>query len=412
MNFVILLAVAMLLFVSVDLVVDLDEFLEAGQYHAVEQKVDAVAEEFGVDRDDLLFAVDDNYAGVIAADYLNTDIENADAAINAAQPERFGVIWGSIYKIADFYGPTIVVVYVYVSGLIVAAAMGFTLTNLQRNRELIAFAASGISLYRVALPLVMSGVVLTGATLPLQEFVIPKLAPKLIRTKPQAKYTTISTFSQYLVPDGDGALFSTRAFDASRNEVKDMVVHVRDDQGVTVERWTADLATWNSERIGWDLIGQAYVVVPQRETETIFDPGSLTQVNFLPTELSPTVLLARRAESYSGLLSLRELQLMQRNKAVPDGLRSTIIKTIWSRFSLMVVNALLLLIALPGFLKLYADSPLNQAARGSALVLGAWAGSLVLMQLDVAGLNPVATAWFPVLVMLPAAFAMLQRVKT
>ena len=77
-----------------------------------------------------------------------------------------------------YYGPTVLLVYVFFNGLIVVGAMGFTLTSLQRTRELTAMIASGVSLYRVAAPLLITGLLLSALTLPVQEFILPPLAPQ------------------------------------------------------------------------------------------------------------------------------------------------------------------------------------------------------------------------------------------
>ena len=47
---------------------------------------------------------------------------------------------------------------------------------LGRNRELTAMVSSGISLYRVAMPILIAGIALNVLALPVQEFVLPHLA--------------------------------------------------------------------------------------------------------------------------------------------------------------------------------------------------------------------------------------------
>jgi len=77
-NFAILFVVLMSLFVVVDLIVDLDEFIQAGAAHA-------------------------------------------DAWIGGRWMATLGITVG-------YYGPTVLLVYVFFNGLIVVGAMGFTLT--------------------------------------------------------------------------------------------------------------------------------------------------------------------------------------------------------------------------------------------------------------------------------------------
>lgn len=433
-NFVILLVVVVGLFVTIDVIVDMDEFLEAGQYYAAKQLAEPLADEAGIPLDVVMEVIDRKQAPGRLARNAGVPLEDAQALLAACKPDRVQVVWGTIYKLFDFYIPAVLVILVYLTGLAVVGAMGFTLTALLKQRELVALVASGVSLYRVAAPLVVAGVVLNGITLPLQEFLIPPLAPKLIRSKNQAKYDTIDTFAQYLVPDGKGALVSTARFDAAKGELNDVVINIRDAKGVTVERISAPVAIWDASRSGWELkLASSLIWDPNTEDWRLKTqpttpgrapaPGSgrvadapasgagFDSLEFFETPLSPQVLLARRAETYSGFLSLNQLQEMQANEAVPENLRTKMTQTIWSRFSLMVVNTLLLLISLPGFLRLTAGNLLVESVKAAGLSIGCWSTALMMMQANV-GLNPISTAWLPVVVMLPLSFVMLQRVRS
>lgn len=85
-NFIMLFVVVMLLFVVVDFIVDVDEFVKAGQVHK------------------------DSWYGIPALATVGT--------------------------IVDYYVPVVLLVYVFFNGLIVVGAMGFTIVGLQRKREL------------------------------------------------------------------------------------------------------------------------------------------------------------------------------------------------------------------------------------------------------------------------------------
>ena len=140
-NFVILGVVLAGLFVLVDLIVDLDEFLKAGRAHA---------------------------------------------------DQRGGVVLATLWVMADYYGPILLLIYSTMSGLLVVAAMGFTIAQLQRSRELTAILAGGVSLYRVAAPVLVAGFMLNLIVLPVQELAIPRLSDKLVRSKSQVGESTIS----------------------------------------------------------------------------------------------------------------------------------------------------------------------------------------------------------------------------
>ena len=359
-NFGIMLMVLMVLFVVVDLIIDLDEFIEAGQVRA----------------------------------------------------DRFGgsALLGTLYTIGDYYGPMLVLLYVFFSGLLVMAAMGFTFTGLQRHRELTAMVASGVSMYRIAAPVVVVGILLNALALPAQEWLIPPLANKLIRRKSEVKYDVPPAFPVHFAPDEAGNLISASDFDAVRGQLDDVRVLQRTEQGLHERRITASQAVWDPNEEHWDLT-QGYATRPDMDADRL-NAGDPEPVERLETELSPTVLLARRATNYPRLLPMAKLQQMQDNPAVQPSQRDQITQIIWSRFSLMVVNVLVLVMGLPFFLLRYPRNSLVQAIKAAGVCLGAWGTGLTLLQLSSGVLGPVVSAWLPVALLLPVAAVLLLRVET
>lgn len=356
-NFGILFLVLMTLFVVVDLLVDLDEFLQAGQAHA----------------------------------------------------DQFGSAFlATIWTIIDYYGPTVVLMYVFFSGLLVVGAMGFTLSALQRNRELTAVVSSGISMYRIASPVLVMGIVLNALTLPCQEWLIPVLAPKLARAKPQLKDDAIHNFPVRYATDEHGNLLSAAEFDAATGMLSGVTIDERDSSGLAARHISATQAQWEDEPMeGWRLI-TGFATTPGEDLGI----RDAEEVTFFPTRLSPTVLLARRATIYPTLLPMSELQQMQSNAAVDPLQKDRITQIIWSRFSLLVLNVLILVMGLPFFLLRGPANLLLQAVKAAGVCLGAWGAGLMLLQVSSSMLNPVAAAWLPVVIYLPVSAILLQFVKT
>ncbi len=395
-NFAILFVVLMSLFVVVDLIVDLDEFIQAGEAHAA-------------------------------------------AWLGGRWVATLGITVG-------YYGPVVLLVYVFFNGLIVVGAMGFTLTNLQRTRELTAMIASGVSLYRVAAPLMVTGLLLSALTLPVQEFVLPQLASQLVRKKSHLKKVDDERERKpvFYAAAGGGDLLSAESFDAEEGVLRGLQIHDRSPEGRTVRFVRADAAYWRAEmitpedvaaagggspeiRMRWVLengvseeINQtgAQLGVPGGAGEGLSARGVVREVAAYDTDLSPTVLQARQTAMFANLLSIRELQKLSKNRAVESTRRGKIEQVIWSRFSLMVLNALLLVMALPFFLSRVPGNTLVASLRAAGLCIGAWGGGLVMLQvgpgsLPIGGLaNPALVAWLPVAMYLPVAAWQLTRIKT
>ncbi len=335
-------------------------------------------------------------------------IVNIDEFIGARHAPFDGVLLGSLYTIVDFYFPNLFLLYIIMGGLATVGALGFTFSAMARSGELLGMITGGVSLHRVALPVLVAGCVLSLLALPMQEWVIPPLAGKLARGPSDAKLSTVSTFSIYYAADGSGNLFTADQFDPGQGLLRLVTILERDPQGRVLRRITAESAGWNGNQGGWDLRhGQA--VEPVRS-----DAGSIisqrrSAIDFFSSDLTPNVLLVRRAAIFPRLLGMPELLRMVET---PSNQQATILRVIHSRFSGMVLNVLILLMALPFFL---TREPVNftvQAVKACGLCMGAWASGLMIMQAGMGNLNAVTTAWLPVVIYLPIAAWMLLRVKT
>ncbi|NBC11037.1 MAG: LptF/LptG family permease, partial [Planctomycetes bacterium] len=174
-NYLVLLAVLMLLIITIDLIINLDEFVQ-------------VSERLG----------------------------------EAGGRAKLAAVVGAVF---GFYWPKVFLFFIYAAGVLPIGAAGFTLAGMIRNRELTAMLAGGVSLYRVALPLLLVGCVLSCLTLLDYELVIPRLRDKLIVEHHHVKQGGIGPYRLQFVPDlapdhnNDGLpdqslLFNAAEFDA------------------------------------------------------------------------------------------------------------------------------------------------------------------------------------------------------
>jgi hypothetical protein len=131
-------------------------------------------------------------------------------------------------------------------------------------------------------------------------------------------------------------------------------------------------------------------------------------VEFFKTDLSPEVLKARRAALYSRLLSLADLYRMLDNEASD---RNVVLRMVHTRFSFVVVNVLLLLIATPFFLLREPTNFLNEGVKAAVVGVSIWGVALVILQFEFEG-NPVLISWLPVILIIPIAATMVQMVKS
>jgi len=324
--------------------------------------------------------------------------------------------------------PLILLIYVNASGLLVVCAMGFTLVQMHRNRELIALLAGGVSMYRIAAPILVAGFVLNIASFPLQEAVIPAYADKLARSKSHLKLRTGRNYPVWYAVDSGGSLLSAGKFINTEGRLEMVTLLRRDADGSAVGRITADEARWvesyapdaaataedraNAGRAGWLFPGGGgYAVSVVKGTGHGVADYQPTPVQFVPSALSPRVLMARRATMLPKFLSIRELHQMRDNPAVDARQRGKLTLNIWSRFSIQVVNVLILVMGLPFFLLRRPKNLMGQAVKAAGICVGAWGNGLVMLAIG-GGLPPVLVAWLPVVIYLPIATILLLRVET
>lgn len=185
----------------------------------------------------------------------------------------------------------------------------------------------------------------------------------------------------------------------------------RDSQGRAIRRVTAEQAFWDESRQGWELVG-GFAIQPMSQGDgrlTAIETREVTAEKFFASDLSPQVLLTQRARIYPRLLSFAKLRELAANPAVNDG---PIRQIMHSRFSLLVLNVLVLVIGLPFFLRREPTNMLRQGVLAVSVCLVAWGMGMVLPDLVAARLNPVASAWLPVVILLPISAVGLQWVRT
>lgn len=359
LNFVILLTVLMALFIVGGVLIDLDEYIGAGEMYA--------------------------------------------------QREGSGsVLMWTVWAIFDFNAPMQLMLYAFFSGLVCVGAAGFTLTGLARTRELTAMLSSGISMYRIAMPMLLTGFGLNLLASIDQEFFLPPLAHKVTRNLSELKSTNAKNQPVYFMSDESGRLFSAGNFQQvdGTGLLTDVTLLERNAVGQAVQRVVASQAIWNEERNGWELTDGFALVRPVNATAGV---GTTHGVDFVPSTLNPTVIRARMESNYLNMLSVRKLQKLAGNEQID---RAKIQQIMHGRMSQLVLNMLVLAMGLTFFLSREPTSALSAAVKATGLCIGAWSMGLTMQSAEVSWLNPVATAWLPVVIYIPVTAVTLQMLKT
>ena len=130
-------------------------------------------------------------------------------------------------RIGSYYGYQSLLYFSEMGGVIIVAAAAFTLARMNHTNELTAMLASGVSLYRVILPIVICAMLLGGLVILDRELLIPPNAYKLARTRDEA--AEFARFPVRLMSDGNATVWYSSLYEPGRRTMHNPVLLIRDD---------------------------------------------------------------------------------------------------------------------------------------------------------------------------------------
>lgn len=317
-----------------------------------------------------------------------------------ATPVRTAVL--TVLLVVDLWWPRLLQLFNFLLGVAMVGAMGFTIAQLSRHRELVAVLAGGLSLFRVARPVVIAALGLTTLQALNAELVLPRIAPLLARERPDAAARSLGPTRIPLARDGQGRVFYAEQFEATDALLRDVTIWELSDQGQPTARITAEQATWRDG--AWQLAGG---MVRRAGTDGL---GAAEPIQRVESDLDPTQLMMLRFRGYSQSMSFAQADRLLSSLRNMDARQQRRLERIkWGRVPLMIANALALVIAIPFFLHREPRNMLVQTLRAAPVALGAVMGGVIGSAAGVPGLPASVGVFLPVVVLLPLAAGMVVR---
>ena len=110
--------------------------------------------------------------------------------------EQSGSFLTVVEDIWEYYATQSLVYFIELGGLMIVASAGFSLARMNHTNELTAMLASGVSLHRVVLPIIICSMLMGGVIILDQELLVPRFAHLLIRD-----HDDVRTYAkEFLVP--------------------------------------------------------------------------------------------------------------------------------------------------------------------------------------------------------------------
>jgi len=340
-----------------------------------------------------------------------------------------------IKNILTFYGLNCTLYFRDFAGMITVVAASFSFGRMVRSNELVAVMASGVSLKRIIGPIVFLAVMLTGILVVDQEWIIPRLADKLVRSHDDIPGQEL--YDVKFIGDGNGSLISSQRFDVGTSTLYQPTILLRSqvDSGIweVIARIDAGKAVYNDRTGQWDL----YSRDPNDPNSSAWNMygGDPNEARWLPYG----VLLEknasgkpRRIASYASDITARDIPVMRKsedktllglrqlNALAAQGTQVRDLAQLYSqkhfRITDPIINLIMLMISLP-LLVCRDPKSMKSAITISFAITGAcfittFVCKILATEVVFDKVMPELWAWLPVFIFLPVAFIELDAMKT
>jgi lipopolysaccharide export system permease protein len=316
-------------------------------------------------------------------------------------------------NILVFYALNCTLYFREFAGMITVVAASFSFGKMVRYNELVAVMASGVSLKRITGPIVLLALLLTGVLIIDQEFIIPALAEKLVRSHddiPGQEYYNIK-----FIGDDNGSLICSMRFDVGTSTLHSPTIITRtlkEDSydWIVTGRIDADKAVYNAREKRWDLTNGRFFIIDSKKP--------VRRIAFYRSNLTPQEIPIRLKSEYKTLLSWRQLSALAK-QAEKGKIKDS--RELYSqkhfRVTEPIINLVMLMVCLPILVCRDPKSMKSAVTISFAMVGGCFITTFICKMIapetDINNFYQIGFyAWLPIFIFLPIAFIELDSMKT
>ena len=321
--------------------------------------------------------------------------------------------WAVIENMFIYYGLNSSLYFRDFAGMITVVAASFSFGRMVSSSELVAVMASGVSLKRLIGPIVLIAVALTGLLVIDQEFIIPPLAPKLVRDRDAVRGR--ETYDVWFMSDGSGSLICSRQFDVETSTLHFPTIVTRRPKPEPYHlEWEvtglirADSAAYNRETKLWDLKNGRFIEKNSRK-------GPQAIPSYDGGDLTPQDIPVRRTAEYKTMLSSRQLAALAAQKTkVKD--KAQLYSQKHFRITDPLINLVMLMLSLPILVcrdpKSMKSAVMVSFAAPGACFVTSFICKILATEIVFDRVMPELWAWLPIFIFLPIAFIEFDSMKT
>jgi lipopolysaccharide export system permease protein len=318
--------------------------------------------------------------------------------------------WQIAIDIVSYYSYHSFLYFAQIAGMITLVAGSFTLARLQRTNELTAMLSGGISLYRVAMPIIAAGLGFNALWIIDQEVIIPNIAEKLVLGHDEASGKR--SFSLWFLEDRNNTLLSAMSYDPGKRQMEQLIAIERNPQGQITSKISADMAEWDEAKKSWSLTrGTRYARSMDQAEFVVSGQMGRNRVDYYVSDWKPDALLLRQAANWTWFLSVRQLtSLLKKPNLVPN--LNEVVSARHVRLTQPVLNMLMLILGLPFFLNRAPHNVLVSVGMCLMVAIGCFILAFVSQTMAASSQYPALAAWLPIMVFGPLAAILMENVKT
>ena len=315
-----------------------------------------------------------------------------------------------VKNIVTFYSLNTTLYFRDFAGMITVVAAAFSLGKMVNSNELVAVMASGVSLKRVIAPIILLAVLLTGFLIIDQEFIIPPLSDKLVRS--QDDIPGQETYDVWFITDRNYSLICSQRFEVKTSTLHNPTIITRRKKANSAVlevtgRISADKAVYNAKTGSWDLINGR---LTEKNSRVIEKPMSSYS-----TDITPKDIPVRRKARNKSLLSSRQLAVLARQRTKIKDLAQLYSQKHF-RVTDPIINLVMLMVSLPILVcrnpkSMKSAIMISFTATGACMITH-FICKMLAAEVVIDKVMPELWAWIPVFIFLPVAFIELDSMKT
>ncbi len=297
--------------------------------------------------------------------------------------------------VLNFFLYLAVYLFYQLAPLACVVAVLVTLGIMAKNNELVAFKAAGVSLYRIALPLVSAGLLLAAGLVMLDSAYLPYASQRQDALRNEIQGRPAQTFYQpgksWIVGE-DSRIYNYQLFDPDRNLFGRLNIFELDPRTFSLRRRIyAERAAWSPQDRAWQL-SSGWIRTFSPHSPAAYLP--FTEQSFPELHEPPAYFKREVRQAYQ--MNWQELRNYIRQLQTA-GFDVTRLSVQWHRkLAFPLIAPIVMLLALPFSLHVGSRGAVGGLAAGVGLAVVYWAVSALLEALGAVGqLPPVLAAWAP-----------------